>query len=139
MPHRNSLIAIALLALLALQAVGCGSNNNSNRFLQSVSVTPATADARNFPGGQVQFTATGAFTEPPSPALLTFKTPYSGSFTVDPMMATIVSTGTGTVVVQCNQGASGTTTVTAGACRNAGGAGAATCTVAFGRAQLTCP
>ncbi len=133
-----SLIAIGSLTILAIQAMSCGSNNNSNRFLQSITVTPAAADAQKFPNGQVQFTATGNFTKPPSPSVLTFATPYSGGFNVDPAMATIVSTGTGTVTVQCLPGASGTTTVTALACKNATGT-KATCAVANGTAQLTCP
>lgn len=138
MPNHKSLIALAFLALLALQALGCGSNNNSNRFLQSVSVTPATATAHNFLDGQVQFTATGTFTRPPSPAVLTFQSPYSGSFNVDSTMVKTVSMGTGTITVQCVQGASGTTTISAGACRNATGTGI-TCTFASGSAELTCP
>lgn len=49
-----SKIALSLFSLVALTLAGCG-----NSHLKSVTVTPATADAKNFPGGQVQFTATG--------------------------------------------------------------------------------
>jgi hypothetical protein len=44
-----------------------------------------------------------SFTQKPSPAVLTFSTPYLGGFTVDPSMATIVSSnaGTATVAVRC--------------------------------------
>jgi hypothetical protein len=36
-----------------------------------VSITPATADAKNFANGQVQFIAAGTFSNPPSPVTLT--------------------------------------------------------------------
>lgn len=133
-----SLIALASLAVLALQALGCGSNNNTTRSLQSVSVTPAIATAHNFPNGHVQFTATGTFTKAPSPAVLTFQPPYSGSFNIDLTVVKIVSKGTGTITVQCVQGASGKTTISAVACRNATGTGI-TCTFDSGSAELSCP
>jgi hypothetical protein len=42
-----------------------GSMMNNGRMLQSLAVTPASADAQNFPGGKVQFTATGTFNMAP--------------------------------------------------------------------------
>lgn len=53
---RPLLSSFALL-LVAMTVLACG---NSNR-LQSLSISPATADARNFPNGQVQFTAIAVF------------------------------------------------------------------------------
>src|SRR5713226_1094460 len=47
-------VSFALFAVLG--TLGCG-----NSKLTSVTISPATADAQNFPGGQVQFTATGTF------------------------------------------------------------------------------
>lgn len=65
-------LAFAILALwliAALLTFGCGSG----RQLRTVTLSPPSADAQNFPGGQVQFTATGTFSQPPSPAQLTSK------------------------------------------------------------------
>ena len=64
-----SFSATFLAILAALMASGCGSS----RQLESVTIHPAAADAKNFPNGQVQFTATGTFSQPPSPAPLTSK------------------------------------------------------------------
>lgn len=61
--------SIGFLVLLLLAAIACGDG----RTLQTVALSPTSADARNFPNGQVQFAATGTFTQPPSPAQLTSK------------------------------------------------------------------
>src|SRR5580693_4317565 len=53
------------LVLLAAFALSCGGNSSSDRVLQSITLSPATADARDYPGGQVQFTATGFYTTNP--------------------------------------------------------------------------
>jgi len=54
------------LLLLSLATLSCGGS----RHLQSVTVQPSVATAQN---GQFQFTATGKFSAPPSPATLTSK------------------------------------------------------------------
>jgi hypothetical protein len=56
----NLLSLFILLALLAMS--GCGASSGSNRLLQSLSVSPASAIAQ---GGQAQFTATGQFSMSP--------------------------------------------------------------------------
>ena len=56
-------LTVGSLLLLSLGALSCGSS----RQLQSVKIDPATAS------GRAQFTATGTFSEPPSPAQLTSK------------------------------------------------------------------
>jgi hypothetical protein len=43
-------------------AAGCGSNS---RQLQSINISPAIADAQDFPDGQVQFVPTGHYTQAP--------------------------------------------------------------------------
>jgi hypothetical protein len=127
--------------LLALQTTGCGTSKEPVRTLLSISIAPATADAQNFTDGHVQFTATGTFSRPPSPAPVPFVAPYSGQWSVDPAFATLVGTGTGTATFQCVPGASGTTTVSAQASvgpdyfPNMGGMPAAV----SGTAKLTCP
>lgn len=90
------------LILVAACVAGCGgSTMNSGRMLQSLTVTPASADAQNFPGGKVQFTATGTFNMAPttaSPAVMwSIGSPFA---TPSPTMpqATIDSTG----LAQCN-------------------------------------
>ena len=50
----------------AILALGCGNNR-----LLSIGVSPAAADAKNFPGGKVQFTASGTFANSPRPVPLT--------------------------------------------------------------------
>jgi hypothetical protein len=137
MPHRN-LLTISFAAILIFQTLGCGTSGSSNRVLQSIAVTPATADAKNS-NGQVQFTATGAFSKSPSPAPVTFAAPYSGSWSADPTIATLVGTGTGTATFQCVAGASGAATITATASTNAATGTGATSTAVSGTASLTCP
>jgi hypothetical protein len=135
MPGRKYIAALFFVSALALQGINCGSSTNPNRLLKSIAIAPATADAH---GGQVQFTATGTFSMPPSPAVLSFFAPHTGSFTVDPSMAAIVSSSGGSVTVQCVAGASGTTEVTATACAYAPGPDA-TCVPVRGSATLACP
>lgn len=119
-----------LVAGLSLVATGCGSAS-SPRQLQSMTLAPASADAQNFPNGQVQFTATGMFTQPPSPAPAT---PASWNLS-DPTLATVSQSG----IAQCKSGAVGTTEVLAlGGSAPCQGTGC-TAPVISATAQLTCP
>src|SRR5262249_51081287 len=121
MPERKIIGATLFVVSLALQTLACGSKPNPNvgRTLISIAVTPEIADAQNFPNGQVQFTATGTFSLPPTPDLVTFAPPYSGQFTMsDTTIATVVSTGQGTITAQCVAGASGTVFAVASASSN---------------------
>jgi hypothetical protein len=47
------------ILLVSLGLFACGSGGHQQ--LTSIAVSPATADAQTFPDGQVQFTATGTF------------------------------------------------------------------------------
>ena len=117
-----------LLAGIELVASGCG--NGGPRLLQSISVTPASADAHGFPNGQVQFTAMGTYSQPPSPSPIT----QSGWSLSDPNIAAISQSG----LAQCNPGASGVVTVkasTSGPCSGTG----CTAVLLSGTAQLSCP
>jgi hypothetical protein len=58
MKLRPPFLALPLLIL----TISCG---NSPRVLQSVTATPASADAKNFPNGRVQFTPTGTYNTSP--------------------------------------------------------------------------
>ncbi len=135
---RHSLLASCVLLLLAAGLISCGSSNQSiGRVLTSIAVTPQTADAQSSPDGQVVFTATGTFSLPPYTGPLTFVAPYSGQFVVNnptnSTIATVVSSGKGTVTVQCAS-ASGSVNVTATASANNGST-----LVVSGSGQLTCP
>lgn len=138
MPQRKALTTILLAAPLVLATLGCGGmSNSSNRILQSITVSPSVADAHSS-NGSVQFTATGTFSQAPSPALVTFAAPYSGSWAADPAVATLVGTGMGTATFQCVAGASGKTTIQAIASTNSAPGGAMS-TAVTGTATLTCP
>lgn len=121
-------IAPLVIAAMSFLITGCGSGGP--RRLQSVSVSPASADAMEFPNGRVQFTAMGIYSQPPSPSAI----PQSGWSLSEGNIATISQNG----IAQCNPGGSGVVTVkasTAGPCSGTG------CTSALlsGTAQLTCP
>lgn len=124
------------IAFLLLALAACGMNSQ-NRVLMSMTLAPTTADAQNFAGGQVQFTATGVFSEPPSPATVTFMEPFSGTWTVsNSNVATIDQSG----MAQCISGASGVVTVTAVASSNSAGMSpGAMSTAVSASAMLTCP
>lgn len=51
----------------------CRLSCGSNRRLQSVAIQPASADAKNFPNGQVHFTATGVYSDSSALVVLTSK------------------------------------------------------------------
>jgi hypothetical protein len=140
MSKRKTLATVLIVVPIVFATVSCGSmSSSSSRILQSMTVTPATADAQNSANGQVQFTATGIFSKPPSPGPVTFVSPYSGSWAADPSIATLVGTANGTATFQCVAGASGTTTVKAIASTNAAQGTGATSTAVTGTAMLTCP
>jgi len=141
---------LCALVLIATVALGCGSNHSvtalcglnvssgSNQFgsLQSVTVCPAMADAKNYTSGLVPFTAIGFYDTQPSPVA-----PLKGFWgacrqqtpTTD---VTISSSG----VAQCAAGATGTYSVFAaepGVCDAITACGGG-CQIT-GYAQLTCP
>ena len=130
---------LLMVALLPIFLMSCESvNPNSGRVLTAINVTPTTADASQFPNGQVTLTATGQFSLPPLSGPVTFTTPYTGQFIVDnptnQTIANIISTGNGTVTVQCVAGVSATVDVVATASANNG-----TKTTVTAQGQLTCP
>ena len=132
------LSGLFLILFVSLGSLGCGSS----RQLTFISVSPASADAKNSPNGQVQFTATGTFNKPPTPvtplpvtwcpqATCGVSTPVNVGITVD-----------GNGLAQCEPAFVGTVTVVAMAPANPG----AMMTpmprmngMVSGTAQLTCP
>jgi hypothetical protein len=137
MRHCQIIISVALIFLAAGMSSCAHSDPNLGRVLTTVTVSPETADGQSNPNGIV-FTATGTFSLPPFTSPLTFAAPYSGEFALDSpsgtTIANVVSSGTGTVTVQCVAGAAGTVFVTASALANNG-----TPTLVSGSSQLTCP
>ncbi|HKV79352.1 MAG TPA: hypothetical protein VJP02_14485 [Candidatus Sulfotelmatobacter sp.] len=139
MQNRHPILAIVGIALLALPLTSCNSvNPNSGRVLTAIAVTPTNADAMNYPNGHVTFTATGQFSISPLSGPVTFQSPYSGSFSVanpsNQTIANVVTTGTGTLTVQCVSNIPGSVEVIASASANNG-----TQTVVTAQGTLTCP
>jgi len=117
--------------LAASFALSCGASSHGPGQLQSITVTPATADAQ-----EAQFTATGIYVHPsytvtPQPA--TWGACYQGAPTTD------VSVTTGGMA-ECASGATGSYTIFAfdGTNCNVISACGGGCTI-VGTAQLTCP
>jgi hypothetical protein len=130
------LFALAAGAVLALS---CGSSTAISGLIrqpQSITLSPATADAQNYPNGQVQFIVTAHYNTAPdtiTPASATWGACYQNA----PSTAVSVSNEG---LAQCANGASGRYTIFAFDMTNcnvitACGGG---CTV-VGTAQLTCP
>lgn len=91
------------LILFGLGIAGCGGSMMSgSRQMQSVTVTPASADAQAFPGGKVQFTAKGTFNMAPitvmsPPVLWSIGSPF-GPPPVNMPAASVDANG----LAQCN-------------------------------------
>ena len=130
----------SLLVLVAAITLACGSSHGN---LQSISVSPAAADAQNYPNEQVQFTATGYYGSSSSPGSVS-PTWIACSKTGATPGITVSATGVG----RCKAGASGTYYVDASvrvpenpqcnvelACFESGQA----CGGVQGVATLTCP
>ena len=59
-------VSILSLALAACMTLACGSSSNSaQRTIQSITLSPASANAQDYPGGAVQFVATGHYATQP--------------------------------------------------------------------------
>jgi hypothetical protein len=132
-------LGFCLFALLAFGTLGCGSS----RQLQSVSLSPASANAQNFPNGQVSFTATGSFNKPPSPVQLTSKDVGWCVGSTSGMCVGNISVGV-TVdqngLAQCVPGFTGTDTILAGTMSSAMmNPDVGSQLKVFGVARLTCP
>ena len=97
---------LVLLVLVAAFALACGVSQP--RLLESVALTPASADAQSYPGGMVPFTATGTYNKSPSPVVpLTATWGACDSTGASTSQVSVSSTG----VAHCATGAVGTYTV----------------------------
>lgn len=126
-------LTISMLVIsLAAISVGCGSS--SPRVLESVTATPASAVAQDFPNGRVQFTPTGVFNK--APTKVTPLPSCSAAGATGPCL-TAWSTSPSTIatidqdgLAECIPGESGTTTIRVAV--NGDGP-------SMGVAKLTCP
>jgi len=112
-----TLLALALIVLTA----GCG--NSTPRMLQSVTASPASADAKNFPNGQVQFIPMGTYNKPPTTVTPLPVTAWSASPIA---IATVDQNG----VAECLAGQVGTVKIQVGVAGDG---------PLIDVAQLTCP
>jgi hypothetical protein len=138
MSHSARSSACSVLLVISLLSFGCGSG----RQLESVALSPTTADAQNFANGQVPFSAAGKFSKPPSPQPLTGKDVTwcvgsssgvcAGNINLG---ATVDQNG----FAQCVAGFSGTATILAGKAPPAMKPDVGSQMSIFGSAQLTCP
>lgn len=136
---------IVALAVAASVALSCGNPADPPKPgdpLESITVTPAVADAKDYPNGQVQFTATGYYSTNPKQGVPLTSPGWGSCYENNPTSEVTVSP---TGVAQCATGAVGTFTVWADAPPNVNGpnclainACGGGCFVA-GTAQLTCP
>ncbi|MGC2364360.1 MAG: hypothetical protein WA555_05030 [Candidatus Sulfotelmatobacter sp.] len=134
------MLFLLALVLPASSALSCGASPQGQDPLQSITLTPASADAQAYPNGQVQFIATGHYIDPSrtvTPLSARWGTCYQQASTSE---VSVTAAG----VAQCKPGAVGTYTIWADdppssdveclAITACGGG----CFVA-GSAQITCP
>ena len=103
---RFTLILLALV-LLACFALACGTKSQGQDPLQSITLSPAKADAKDYPSGQVQFVATGNYVNPTrtvTPLTAMWGTCYQGASTTE---VSVTADG----VAHCTAGAVGTYTI----------------------------
>ena len=135
-----SLIALSVVATLSLS---CGAQSQSQDPLESFTISPATADAQDYPNGQVQFIASGYYIDPSHTV-----TPLTATWgTCSQFAATTAVSVSSTGLAQCASGAVGTYSVWANdpaplgpgvySCPASTACGGG-CTIQA-TAQLTCP
>ena len=145
MPQFACFLSISPLALAA--SITLAGAAGSPRKPQALTVSPASADAQDYPDGRVPFTATGTFNSPPTPV-----SPLQASWGVaaeqdgnyGPTTAVSIDANG---VAQCSAGASGVYAIGAWVQKNPGSPtcelvgvfGEPICNSVFGTAQITCP
>jgi len=135
------LASVAALCLIVPTSTGCGS---ANRQLQSIAVTPATADAQDFLGGIVQFSAVGNYSggSPAQGSISTIQwcaSPGPGTCVSQNVKPGVTISQTG--LAQCDPGSAGAWTINADsppiqASQPGGEIGS---NIVVGSATLTCP
>jgi hypothetical protein len=132
---------VVSLALTASIELACGSRADPVQ-VQSVTLSPSVADAKDYPHGQVQFTATAYYSNNPKQGVPLTASGWGSCYQNLSTPDVIVSR---TGVAQCVSGAVGKYTVWANAPRNVNGANCLAVTACgggcfvAGTAQLVCP
>jgi hypothetical protein len=132
---------VVLLSLLVV--LSCGSSCGSNRQLQSIAVSPNSADAQNFSGGMVQFAALGTYSggsQGPVSSIQWCASPSSGTCNVNNIKTGVTISPTG--LAQCDAGSLGTWTINADSPPVPTGGqpgGEQGASIIVGSATLTCP
>ena len=67
MSRSSAPLGLSALLLAGIGMLACGT---TQRQMTSMVISPANADAQNFPNGQVQFSATGHYSKAPTTAPL---------------------------------------------------------------------
>ena len=99
-------LSFLALLLAASCVLSCGAGQGQSQ-LQSIALSPATADAQDYPNGQVPFTATGYYNNPSHTV-----TPQSATWGACQQNATTTDVSvTAKGVAQCASGAVGTYTI----------------------------
>lgn len=145
MSRSGYILCFVLLAVAASITLACGAGNNPNRVIQSLSVSPASADAQDYPGGLVPFIATGTYNKAPM-----MVTPVQSTWVVvnqnGDQTTDVLINANG--VAHCAAGASGVYNVGAWVAITPPPAGSCNVSSAYGNpcgdsvlgvAQLTCP
>jgi hypothetical protein len=128
----------SVLLLASLSSFGCGSSGQ----LRSVTVSPSAADARNFPSGQVPFSAMGTYGSSSMPQPLNNKDiVWCVGTNTGACAGNIIpgATVTPNGVAACVPTFSGTTTILAGKANPPMNPDGGAQMTVFGAAQLTCP
>lgn len=126
-----------LVLAVSITALACGSSH----MLKNIQVSPATADAKNYSGGQVQFTATGSLNgmqpQPLKSPQIFWCTGSSAGMCAGNIAlgATIDQNG----LAQCNSNFTGAVTILAGTFTPPPNPDTGPQLKIFGSAQLTCP
>lgn len=123
--------------LLAAFTIACGSNHSP----QNITLSPASADAKNFLNGQVQFTATGSVNgmspEPlKSPEIFWCTGTNNGMCAGNIVQGAFIDQNG---LAQCNANFTGVVTILAGTAVPSMNPDIGRQLKVFGTAQLTCP
>lgn len=127
---------ISFLSLIIIAAITLACGSSGARTLQSITITPATAE------GQAQFTATGYYNHQPSPVTPLAAT-WGACLQGEPTSGVSVSSNG---LAQCSSGASGAYTIFAfenvasgATCNVVPACGPSPCGTILNTATLTCP
>jgi len=132
----SALAFFLIVSAVLVMTVSCGGTMSMGRQLQSITVTPMSANAMNFPSGMVQFSAMGNFNMAPMTASVPVTWSLMGPNST--MAPAGVSINSMTGMAQCS-GFMGTVTVMASNAMGSSNMPGSMAVQVVGTAQLTCP